>query len=209
MIQNQILVDTTLKTHSIILSMFSKLRNYIQGRTNISDEDLSDIFLLCHVQDYKKDDVIIKRGEFCKVIGFLNRGIIRVSYIDSAAKEVTNQFIYEGCFFTYVEGLSEERKCHEDFAALEDCEVILMDKNTLQKILTKHEELNKLFTLELAQELKNVLLQNQRYRETSPTQRYLHFIEQNFDAYNRIPLKYIASYLGLEPQSLSIFGKTV
>ena len=183
--------------------MFTRLKNYIQSRVSISDEDLSQIFLLCTVRDYKKDDVIIKHGKFCKVIGFLNGGIIRVSYIDNTAKEITAQFIYEGCFFTYVEGLSDERRCHEDFTALEDCEVILMDKKTLQNILVTDERLNRLFTLELAQELKNLLLQHQRNREISPAERYLYFIEQNPQTYNRIPLKYVASYLGVEPQSLS------
>ena len=88
--------------------MFSQLKNYIQSRTNISDEDLNEIFLLCSVHDYKKDDVIIKHGGFCSVIGFLNKGLIRVG-ATKLDKEVTTQFIFEGCFFTYVPGLTEEK----------------------------------------------------------------------------------------------------
>jgi len=182
--------------------MFLQLKSYIQNRINISDEDLHEIFLLCSVHDYKKDEVIIRHGGFCRVIGFLNKGLIRVASI-KLEKEVTTQFIFEGCFFTYVPGLTEEKKCDEDFIALEDCEVVLLDKNVLRQILEKDQRLNKLFTLELAQELKNLLFQNQQYRSTSPIERYLHFVEQNFEVYNRIPLKYIAAYLGLEPQSLS------
>ncbi len=69
-----------------------------------------------------------------------------MSYINDVGKEITQQFIYEGCFFTYVEGLTEERKCHEDFSALEDCEVVLLDKVTLQKILARDARLNQLFS---------------------------------------------------------------
>ena len=183
------------------MQIVSQLKNYIQSRTNISDEDLNEIFLLCSVHDYKKDDVIIKHGGLCRVIGFLNKGLIRVTSI-KLDKEFTAQFIFEGCFFSYVPGLTE-KKCDEDFIALEDCEVVLLDKNILRQILEKDQRLNKLFTLKLAQELKNLLFQNQQYRSTSPTERYLHFVEQNHEVYNRILLQYIAAYLGLEPRSLS------
>ena len=72
--------------------MFAKLRTYIQSRMNISDEDLNEVFLLCPVHDYKKDHVIIKHGRSCSVIGFLNKGLIRVG-ATKLDKEVTTQFI--------------------------------------------------------------------------------------------------------------------
>jgi DNA-binding MarR family transcriptional regulator len=60
-----------------------------------------------------------------------------------------------------------------------------------------------LFTQILAEELRNVLLAQQYNRTQSAENRYLQFIETYPEAFSRIPLKYIAGYLGLEPQSLS------
>ena len=57
------------------------------------------------------------------------------------------------------------------------------------------------------EDLKNIMLDNEDRRNKTPQARYLKFQNQFPQAFNRIPLKYIASYLGIEPQSLSRIRK--
>ena len=64
-----------------------------------------------------------------------------------------------------------------------------------------------LFTHILAEELRKVLLNEQKTKTESAEARYLQFISSYPDAFNRIPLKYIAGFLGIEAPSLSRLRK--
>ena len=85
--------------------------------------------------------------------------------------------------------------------------MLVLEKDKLSLVFSINQKFETLFTHILAEELKNVLLTEQNNRTLSAENRYLQFIETYPDAFNRIPLKYIAGYLGIEPQSLSRLRK--
>jgi len=51
--------------------MFTKVKDYIQKRILISDEDLEKAFQYSSLRNYKKHDYILRPGEYCRFIGFL------------------------------------------------------------------------------------------------------------------------------------------
>ncbi|HKB45672.1 MAG TPA: Crp/Fnr family transcriptional regulator, partial [Chitinophagaceae bacterium] len=144
---------------------------------------------------------------YCWFIGFLNSGMIVSTIIKDDGKEIASNFTPENCFFTYTEGISGNMPSHKNFIALENCEMLILEKEKLPLIFSINQKFEKLFTHILAEELKNVLLTEQNNRTLSAEHRYLKFIESYPDAFNRIPLKYIAGYLGIEPPSLSRLRK--
>ena len=116
-------------------------------------------------------------------------------------------FILERCFFTYTEGLTVNVPSHKNFVALEDCEVILISKEKLPVIYGINPRFETLFSQLVAEELRNMCLKEQSLRTQSSESRYLNFLDTFPDAFNRIPLKHIAGYLGIEPESLSRLRK--
>ena len=102
---------------------------------------------------------------------------------------------------------------HKNFIALEDCETLLLYKDDLEKILKLNAKFETLFTKILAEDLGNVLKNQQNIKEQSVEERYLSLDERYPGALQRIPVKFIAGYLGIEPESLSrlrrrLAGKT-
>ena len=186
--------------------MYSKVKETILSKVQIPDEDLEKSFDYSHVQHYKKGDRILKAGDYCRFIGFLNSGLI-VSTILSEGKEIACDFIYEGCFFTYTESISQQTPSHKDFVALEDSEILMISKDNLRQIFALNPKFETLFTQLLAEELRNLLLAEQQKRTQPLETRYLNFLDTVPDAFNRIPGKHIAGYLGIEPQSLSRLRK--
>jgi len=186
--------------------MYSKVKETILNKVNIPNEDLEKSFEYSSIQHYKKGDRVLKAGEYCRFIGFLNSGLI-VTTILSEGKEIACNFIYEGCFFTYTEGISLQTPSHKDFVALEDCEILMISKEKLPQIFALNPKFETLFTQLLAEELRNLLLAEQHNRTQPLETRYLNFLNTVPDAFNRIPLKHIAGYLGIEPQSLSRLRK--
>jgi CRP-like cAMP-binding protein len=187
--------------------MYSQVKDYIQKRISIPDEDLEKSFQYTKVRCYKKGDYVLRTGEYCRFIGFLNSGIIVSTIIKDDGREIASNFTPENCFFTYTEGLSGNMPSHKNFIALEDCELLIVEKEKLPLIFSINPKFETLFTQILAEELKNVLMTEQNNRTMSAENRYLQFIEAYPDAFNRIPLKYIAGYLGIEPPSLSRLRK--
>jgi CRP-like cAMP-binding protein len=186
--------------------MYSQLKQFIQKRIQIPDKDLEEAFKYTSVKNYKKGDYVLKIGEYCRFIGFLNTGLIVTTIIDEG-KEIASNFILENCFFTYTEGIINNVPSHKNSIALEDCEMLILDKEKLPLIFSINQKFETLFTQILAEEVKN-LLQNEESRKTqSAEKRYLKFMDSIPDAFNRIPLKYIAGFLGIEPQSLSRLRK--
>jgi len=188
-------------------SMFAQVKDYIQKRISITDEDLEKSFQYAKLRFYKKGDYILRTGEYCRFIAFLNSGIIVSTIIKDDGKEIASNFTPENCFFTYTEGIIGNLPSHKNFIALEDCEMLVLEKEKLPLIFSLNPKFETLLSHILAEGLKNVLTIEQDNRTLSAENRYLKFIESYPNAFNRIPLKYIAGYLGIEPPSLSRLRK--
>lgn len=186
--------------------MYTKVKETIQNKVQIPDDDLQKSFEFSNVCYYKKGDYLLKAGEYCRFIGFLNAGLIVTTTI-SEGKEIACSFVYEGCFFTYTESLSQNTASHKNFVALEDCEVLMIGKEKLPQIFLLNPKFETLFTQLLAEELRTLLLTELENKTLQLETRYLNFLKTIPDGFNRIPLKYIAGYLGIEPQSLSRLRK--
>ncbi|HEV8283637.1 MAG TPA: Crp/Fnr family transcriptional regulator [Chitinophagaceae bacterium] len=186
--------------------MFTQVKQYIEKRIQIPDKDLEESLQYSTLRYFKKGDYILKIGDYCRFIGFLNSGLIMNTIIDEG-KEIACNFIFENCFFTYTEGITNNAPSHKNSIALEDCEMLVLEKDKLPLIFSINQKFETLFTQILAEEVRNLLLNEERTRTQSIEKRYLQFIETFPEAFNRIPQKYIAGYLGIEPPSLSRLRK--
>jgi len=183
--------------------MYSQVINYIKQRIEISNREIEEGLQYSEVKKFKKGDYILRAGDHCRFIGFLNKGLIVTTVIDDAGNEKAHEFKYENCFFTYTEGLAGNLRSHKNFIALEDCEALMLNKEYLPVIFKSNPKFEKLFTQILAEELRIVLLNEQNSKTQSIEERYLDIEKTYPNALQRIPVKYIAGYLGIEAPSLS------
>jgi CRP-like cAMP-binding protein len=183
--------------------MYSQVINYIKQRVEISREEIEESLRYSDFKKFAKGDYILRAGEYCRFIGFLNKGFIVTTFVDETGNEKASEFKHEGCFFTYTEGLANNNPSHKNFIAIEDCETLVLKKEWLPVIFKANPKFETLFTRILAEELGLVLLNEQNRKTQSVEERYL-ALEYTFPgALQRIPIKYIAGYLGIEAPSLS------
>ena len=183
--------------------MYEKVISYIKQRIEITDEELEQGLKCTMFKKYEKGDYVIRIGESCRYIGFINKGLMVTTTVDDHGKETAFDFKSENCFFTYTEGLINNAPSHKNFIALEDCETLILPKEQLEKLLTLNPKFETLFTKVLAEDLARVLKNQQHVKEQSAEERYLSLEQTYPGALHRIPVKYIAGYLGIEPESLS------
>ena len=187
--------------------MYSKVIDYIQSRIMIGQEELERCFVHSQPKTFAKGTRLLNAGEYCRFIGFLNKGLIVTTILDKYGNEKASNFIYEGCFFTYTEGLASNTPSHKCFIALEHCETIMLSKDKLAIIFKENPKFETLLNQMLAEEVRNLLFNEHANKTLSLEDRYLNLENQYPNPFQRIPLKYLADYLGIEPPSLSRLRK--
>jgi len=183
--------------------MYKKIIEYIQSRIIISQHELEKSFSYAVPTTFAKGEYLLHIGEYCRFIGFLNKGLLIATITDSEGNEKASNFIYEGCFFTYTEGLASNSPSHKNLIALEECETLMLSKEDLAVIFKENPKFETLLNQMLAEEVRNLLFNEQASKTTNLKERYLNLEHQYPNAFQRIPLKYLADYLGVEPPSLS------
>ena len=183
--------------------MYKKIIEYIQSRIIISQPELEKSFSYAFPRTFAKGEYLLRIGEYCRFIGFLNKGLLIATITDSEGNEKASNFIYEGCFFTYTEGLASNTPSHKNLIALEECETLMLSKEDLAVIFKENPKFETLLNQMLAEEVRNLLFNEQASKTTNLKERYLNLEHQYPNAFQRIPLKYLADYLGVEPPSLS------
>lgn len=187
--------------------MYKKVTEYIQQKVSIPADQLEQAFSHSTLRYYKKGEYLLRSGEYCNYIGFINSGLIMNTFLGENGKEVVCNFFFEKDFFTYLESIKDNIPSHKNFIALDDCEVLLLKKSDLPGIFALHPGFENLFNQLILEKLQGMILYEQQKRTSTIEERYLYIMENHPELLDRAPLKYIAGYLGVEPPSLSRLRK--
>ena len=98
--------------------MYSQIIKYIKQRIEISGEEIEEGLKYSHFKKFAKGDHILRVGEHCRFIGFLNKGFIVSTFVDETGNEIASEFKHEGCFFTYTEGLANNNPSHKNLTCI-------------------------------------------------------------------------------------------
>jgi CRP-like cAMP-binding protein len=184
--------------------MYQQVTAYIRQRVAVPDEALNEAFGYSKAVCFRKGDIIVRAGEYCRFIGWLNAGLIMVTLTDDTGKEdVVCNFFIEDDFFTHIESINANIPSNKNLIALEDCEVLMLNKSDLPLIFSIHPAFEALFNKIIMQGLHKVILLAQERQIQTVEERYLSMMVMHPSIMNRVPLKFIASYLGVAPPSLS------
>lgn len=156
----------------------------------------------------KKNDFFLQSTEINRRLGFLCKGLVRY-FVFKNDEESTLEFTKEGEFIAdYGSFLSKEPSL-QNIQALEDCELLVIEYEELQKLYKVSRNANLLGRVIIEHRfiiMVNQLLTVHRY---TPEDRYRYFLEHYKDLVQRIPQYIIASFVGVKPQSLSRIRKRI
>lgn len=149
-----------------------------------------------------KNDLLIEEGQVCRYLYFLEKGCVRGFYnIDG--KDVSQWFGFENDFVTSFRSFTTREPSKEYIQVLEDSVLWSISKENLDKLLQQYPELEKL--LRLIYEHYYIRLE-ERYSNAhfkTATERYENLAQEAPHILERIPLGYVASYLGISAETLS------
>ncbi len=161
-------------------------------------------FFARHLTNYhfKKKKLLLKAGTRCEYLFFVVKGALR-GYIKEGKKEITTWITVENELVTSIPALSHTQPSREFIQAIEDTDVLMMKLTDLEKLYTEHPEFN-IIARKLLQ-LYYSHAEDRAYiaRLSKAKHKYRYYLESKQALATRIPLKYIASYLGMTLETLS------
>lgn len=151
--------------------------------------------------------IIIENNKRQKHLFFMTSGLVRGYYIDDKGDEITTRFINNKGWITHYSALISNTPSKYIFQALEQSEVIALPYSTVQEGYKKFKGLEKFGRL-IAE---NVLVMQQKriedFQFRPAEERYLKFIEDYPELFNRVSLSHLSTYLGIKRQSLTRIRK--
>ena len=169
----------------------------------------NELLAIGKIEFLKKDDCFVRAGAIPKKIGFIKKGLFRYVYINSLGKQFTKGIILQNQFLVSYSAMISQKPSYFFVEALEDSEVFSIPyKNWLS--LVGRDPFWVKFLLKLVE--KGFMIKEKRERELlllNAETRYLNFLEEYPTIEKRIHQTIIASYLGIQPESLSRIRKKI
>lgn len=156
----------------------------------------------------KKNEFFLQSTEVNHRLGFLCKGLVRY-FVFRNEEEATIEFTKEGEFIADYASFTSKEPSLQNIHALEDCELLVIEYEELQKLYKVSRNANLLGRVIIEHRfiiMVNQLLTVHRY---NPEDRYRYFLAHYKDLAQRIPQYLIASFVGVKPQSLSRIRKRI
>ncbi|WP_317196432.1 Crp/Fnr family transcriptional regulator [Winogradskyella sp. SM1960] len=157
----------------------------------------------------KKNEVVLQAGKTSNAYYLIEKGVFRSYIVDYNGNEITTDFFGSSDILIEVASIFLRVPSKETLQALTDGEVWEIDFNTFQKLFTSivgFTEWGRMWMTSQLFEAKNRAV---NMHTQSASQRYLELMKVKPQVIKAVPLKYIATYLGITDTSLSRIRKEI
>jgi CRP-like cAMP-binding protein len=176
---------------------------YLQSFKNLTYEDLLPLLQLAKPRHLAASEVYIQQNSTHRKIALILTGLIRVYLVKPNGDEITTELSWEDQIVACQDAIFLNKPSRFTYQAMEETDLLEIDYDALQTLLEstpKLESTRKYFLMNmLAQSMDRI----ESFVLLSPEERYRQLVEQKPNIINRVPNKYIATFLGITPVSLS------
>lgn len=154
-------------------------------------------------QTFKKKTLLLKEGETCNKQYFILKGCLRLYIINDKGNEQTIQFGIENWWATDYISFQEQNPSHFYIQAIENLEVLSIDKKYLDELLDRIPKLERYFRLILQRAFGASQIRIKYLFTMSAEERYHHINNLFPEFVQRVPQYMLASYLDFSPEFMS------
>lgn len=179
-----------------------ELEQYISTYFPVNQEDVKKIAAHFKLETLEKGDFFLKTEHYAERLSFIRSGMLRI-YAPSGNKDVTQWISTQGYFVTDLASLVFEIPARWNIQAITPIELFTISKKdyrNLGKLIPQWTQLEKLFIAKCFTILEDRIFS---HLSMSAEERYKQLYAMNRELLNQVPLNYLASMLGMTPETFS------
>lgn len=189
--------------------MHEQLISLITQKVTLSDRDKELCGQYFVPKLFSKNRIIEEEGKIPKYLYFVVSGFVRLFHCNDKGDEVTTHINCPPGFITSYFNFINQTKSNENLESITECELLGITKADLD-LLVQQSVAFKDFSIWVFQH--SITYNEKRSKELATLtaeQRYKKLIDNYPDILNKVPVQYIASFLGMNPKSLSRIRKQI
>ncbi|MDR1795469.1 MAG: Crp/Fnr family transcriptional regulator [Erysipelotrichaceae bacterium] len=172
----------------------------------VSLNTLMKIQELSTIQSFQKGEIILYEGDRATAIFLILRGIVRGYYIDEQGNDITKCFSCEKEFFA-TEGFRTGGESTFTIECIRDCVCLKLSYSIIRELIQEDAAFSQQVGLLFEREVGRLEARQKLFSLYDATDRYRFFCREYPALIKRVPLKHIASFLGVRPSTLSRLRK--
>jgi CRP-like cAMP-binding protein len=181
--------------------------DHIKKFVELSDAEEQILNNFSKTQTFRKKEDLLSNGQVCRSIYFVEKGCLRMFFINSKATEQITQFALEGWWLADYFSFIGNQPSEYYIQAIEASQVVSIDIMVFDDLLNKLPQLERYFRIIMQKNLAASQLRTKYLYEMSKEEFYHHFSTSFPEFMQRVPQYMIASYLGLTPEYVSELRK--
>lgn len=180
----------------------TELITYFNHYNLLSADAIDAITEICKPVIIKRNKDLQSIGHTCRTVYFIKKGVARIYYFKEDI-EITECFAFENSIIARVESLFTEKPSRKAIQMIEDSALIAIDSTKLFALYDSFPSIERLFRKIFEAAYVNTVNRVESIQFYSAEERYNFLLKESPNVLQRVPLKYIASYLGITQVSLS------
>lgn len=177
-------------------------RELARKYSTMTHEELDVLESVLVPMKFSKGETILREGEVCRNIYYVERGLIRQFYFKNG-KQITEHLGVDRTTFMCIESLFHEEPTHLQVEALEPSYVYALPKHRLEQVALHNVNIQILYRKILEESLVISQVMADLVRFETAQERYRKFCKLAPQIVLRAPLVYVASLLQMTPETLS------
>jgi len=169
-----------------------------------ADEFQTNIVPYIEVRTYRKKEAVSKSGEVENYINFIGKGLVRKFFVHEG-NEIITQIAREEQIIHSQESFYSRTPSQYTIEAIEPTTLLSITHENLEKIYSSSATMERMGRLIVT----FIMVVNDRWQmsllKLSPRERFLQFVQNNSELMQRVPQKYLASLLNIQPETFSRF----
>ncbi|WP_373520966.1 Crp/Fnr family transcriptional regulator [Aquiflexum sp.] len=181
----------------------------IQQFVSLSKEEIAEIASLFEKKEIVKGGRFLEYGKICDKVGYIESGSLIFVKHDSEGNQIATDFLFDGDWVSYYNSLLLEIPSDVDIICNEDCVIHVLTKSKLELVYESFPKMERLGRMLAEHAFIDLAKRSSNLQKLSGKERYLDLMQRKSIVLEKIPQYYIASYLGIQPQSLSRIRKKI
>jgi CRP-like cAMP-binding protein len=181
----------------------NKLLYYLRKWTVLTIDDEAVVLSAFEPVVIKKKKDLLVSGQVCKYLYFITRGCMRSYSTDIKGVEHIYQIRMDNSWISDLGSFFSQSPSKYNIEALEDSQLLRISHDQFEHLLTTIPNLERYFRILFQKAYINALNRLNATMWETAMDRYNEMLIENPEIFQRVPLVYIASYLGITPESLS------